>query len=119
MKTLIVHDKDGNIVFTSKPADSTYKLILQYIDTNRIPIGVDLENNKAVAVAEDASETQKNKITSELKKKNECYNTLQELEKTKDENNELNGDIKEQINSLNKKIQIMQLSIAEITDEDE
>lgn len=102
MKTLIVYDKDGNIVFTSGPADSIYSLFVQDIDTNRIPIGVDLENNKAVTVAEDASETQKNKIINELKKKNELYNLKEDLSETKQANEELNDEIKKQINELKK-----------------
>ena len=40
MKTLIVHDKDGNIVFTSSPAESTYKLIVEDVPNDRVPIKV-------------------------------------------------------------------------------
>ena len=40
MKTLIVHDKDGNIVFTSSPAESTYKLIVEDVPKDRVPIKV-------------------------------------------------------------------------------
>ena len=36
MKTLIVHDKNGNIVFTSSPAESTYKLIVEDVEYNSI-----------------------------------------------------------------------------------
>ncbi len=110
MKTLIVYDKDGNIVFTSGPALDNYGLFVQDIDTNRIPVGVDLENNKAVTVAEDASETQKNKIINELKKKNELYNLKEDLENTKDENKEYEKQLKE----INVKINAIQLTLAEI-----
>ena len=40
MKTLIVYDKDGNIVFTSSPAESTYKLIVEDVPNDRVPIKV-------------------------------------------------------------------------------
>ena len=40
MKTLIVHDKDGNIVFRSAQAESTYKLIVEDVPNDRVPIKV-------------------------------------------------------------------------------
>ena len=43
MKTLIVHDKDGNIVFTSAPAESTYKLIVEDIPKDRVVAKVEDE----------------------------------------------------------------------------
>ncbi len=110
MKTLIVYDKDGNIVFTSGPADSNYNLFVQDIEDNRIPIGVDLEAGKAITVAEDASESQKNKIINELKKKNELYNLKEDLKNTKDENKEYEKQLKE----INVKINAIQLTLAEI-----
>ena len=51
MKTLIVHDKDGNIVFTSSPAESTYKLIVEDVEYNSII--ADVPANRVVAKVED------------------------------------------------------------------
>ena len=58
MKTLIVHDKDGNIVFTSSPAESTYKLIVEDIPDDRVPIKVNgdeviLDDTKEVKEAKE------------------------------------------------------------------
>ena len=107
MKTLIVHDKDGNIVFTSAPAESTYNLFTQDIGVGRILIGVDLETKKAITVSEDIKESQKIKMIADLKKKNELYNAKAENEELKQTNEELNGEIKQQLKTL-------QLSINEI-----
>lgn len=100
MKTLIVHDKDGNIVFTSSPADSTYNLFTQDIGVGRILIGVDLETKKAVTVSEDIKESQKIKMITDLKKKNELYNAKVENEELKQTNEELNGEIKKDVERL-------------------
>lgn len=100
MKTLIVHDKDGNIVFTSSPAESTYNLLIQDIGVGRILIGVDLETKKAVTVSEDIKESQKIKMITDLKKKNELYNAKIENKDLKQENEELNGEIKNRLTSL-------------------
>ena len=110
MKTLIVYDKDGNIVFTSAPAESTYNLLTQDIGAGRILIGVDLETKKAVTVSEDIKESQKNKIIEDLKKKNELYNAKVENEELKQTNEELNGEVKQQLKTL-------QLSVNEMYEE--
>lgn len=100
MKTLIVHDKDGNIVFTSSPANSTYNLFTQDIGAGRILIGVDLETKKAITVSEDIKESQKIKMITDLKKKNELYNAKVENEELKQTNEELNGEVKKEIGIL-------------------
>ena len=100
MKTLIVHDKDGNIVFTSAPANATYNLFTQDIGVGRILIGVDLETKKAITVSEDIKESQKIKMIADLKKKNELYNAKIENEELKKTNEELNGEIKKEIGIL-------------------
>lgn len=110
MKTLIVHDKDGNIVFTSAPANATYNLFTQDIGVGRILIGVDLETKKAITVSEDIKESQKNKIIEDLKKKNELYNAKVENEELKQTNEELNGEVKQQLKTL-------QLSVNEMYEE--
>ena len=69
MKTLIVHDKDGNIVFTSSPAESTYKLIVEDIPNDRVPIKV----NGDEVILDDTKEVKEikeklSKIRTEEKK---------------------------------------------------
>ena len=69
MKTLIVHDKDGNIVFTSSPADSTYKLIVEDVPNDRVPIKV----NGDEVILDDTKEVKEvkeklSKIRAEEKK---------------------------------------------------
>ena len=115
MKTLIVHDKDGNIVFTSSPADSTYNLFTQDIGVGRILIGVDLETKKAVTISEDIKESQKIKMIADLKKKNELYNLKQDLEKTKEENKEYENQIKD----INDKINAIQLTLLDMDNEND
>lgn len=115
MKTLIVHDKDGNIVFTSAPANATYNLFTQDIGVGRILIGVDLETQKAVTVSEDIKESQKIKMITDLKKKNELYNLKQDLEKTKEENKEYENQIKD----INDKINAIQLTLLDMDNEND
>ena len=69
MKTLIVHDKDGNIVFTSSPAESTYKLIVEDVPDDRVPIKV----NGDEVILDDTKEVKEikeklSKIRTEEKK---------------------------------------------------
>ena len=69
MKTLIVHDKDGNIVFTSSPAESTYKLIVEDVPNDRVPIKV----NGDQVILDDTKEVKEvkeklSKIRAEEKK---------------------------------------------------
>ena len=69
MKTLIVHDRDGNIVFTSSPADSTYKLIVEDVPNDRVPIKV----NGDQVILDDTKEVKEikeklSKIRAEEKK---------------------------------------------------
>ena len=69
MKTLIVHDKDGNIVFTSSPAESTYKLIVEDVPNDRVPIKV----NGDEVILDDTKEVKEvkeklSKIRAEEKK---------------------------------------------------
>ena len=69
MKTLIVHDKDGNIIFTSSPAESTYKLIVEDVPDDRVPIKV----NGDQVILDDTKEVKEikeklSKIRTEEKK---------------------------------------------------
>ena len=65
MKTLIVHDKDGNIVFTSVPANSTYKLIVEDVPGNKEIVGID---NAGHLILKDKEAT-----NEDNKKLQNCY----------------------------------------------
>lgn len=119
MKILIVYNKQGQLVFTQTNSTEQYYLTVENIAEDREPIGIDLSAGKLVTVNGDMSEYNKTKLIEELHKKNEYYNTLQELEKSKTENVELNTEVKKELNDLNTKIKNIQLSIVELDSEDE
>lgn len=48
MKTLIVYDTKGNIVFTQSNATSNYKLLVSDIPSGKEIAGVDAVNNKII-----------------------------------------------------------------------
>lgn len=70
MKTLIVYDKDGNIVFTSSPADSNYNLIVEDVADNKEIIGVDTSTGKCILVDKLATTEEKEALKIELESKN-------------------------------------------------
>ena len=119
MKTLVVYDNTGQLIFTQTNATDSYECLAEDVAEDREPIGIDLSAGKLVTVNGDMSEYNKSKLIEELQKKNEYYNTLQELEKTKAENVELNTELKKEIDDLNTKIKNIQLSIVELDSEDE
>ena len=53
----------------------------------------------------------------ELAEKNRVYLLEQDLEKVQAENEELNGEIKENINKLNTRVDIVQVALNELDDE--
>lgn len=80
MKKLIVYDKDGNIVFTSAPADSTYKLIVEDVPDDKEIIGIDNVGNLILKDKEATNEDNK-KLQKELEDKNaQLSNKNEEIE---------------------------------------
>ena len=116
MKALIVCNEKGECVLTLTDVNDKYSCSITDVAENRVAIGIDLEANKIITVSSDMSDYKKQQKKNELIKKNEAYNNKVELEQVKAENKELNGALKEKIEYLNNKINIAQLSIAELSD---
>ena len=116
MKILIICNEKGECVLTLTDVNDKYSCSITDVDDNREIIGLDLETNKIVTVPSDTSDYKKQQKINELIKKNEAYSNKVELEQVKAENKELNGALKEKIEYLNNKINIAQLSIAELSD---
>ena len=101
MKTLIIYDYNGQVVSTMSKISKSYGLDETEIDFNiRKIVGYDLEAKKVITASKDLSDTKFNKMKDELIKKNELYNTKQDLEKAQAENEKLNEEVKEDIERL-------------------
>ena len=100
MKTLIVCNEKGECVLTLTDVNDKYNCSITDVAEYQIAIGKDLETNKIIKVSKDTSDYKKQKLIEELIEKNEAYSNKVELEKVKAENEELNGDIKEEIKKL-------------------
>ena len=110
MKTLIVCDSKGECVLTLTDVNDKYSCSITDVDDNREIIGLDLETNKIIKVSKDTSDYKKQKLIEELIEKNEAYSNKVELEQVKKANEELNGELKQQLKTL-------QLSINEMYEE--
>lgn len=100
MKTLIVCNEKGECVLTLTDVNDKYSCSITDVAENRVAIGIDLEANKIITVSKDISDYKKQQKINELIKKNEAYSNKVELEKVKAENEELNGEIKNRLTSL-------------------
>lgn len=105
MKTLIVYNKDGNIVFTSSPASSTYKLIVEDVPDNKEIVGI---NNTGHVILKDRKATNEDniKLQKELEDKNtQLSNKNEEIESKN-----------EQLKSKNKELEERELENEELID---
>ena len=100
MKTLIVCNEKGECVLTLTDVNDKYNCSITDVAEYQIAIGKDLETNKIIKVSKDTSDYKKQKLIEELIKKNEAYSNKIELEQVKKANEELNGEIKENIKRL-------------------
>ena len=100
MKTLIVCNEKGECVLTLTDVNDKYNCSITDVTEYQIAIGKDLETNKIIKVSKDTSDYKKQKLIEELIKKNEAYSNKVELEQVKKANEELNGEIKENIKRL-------------------
>ena len=100
MKTLVVYNTDGQLIFTQTNATEQYYLIVEDVPDNKEAIGVDLSTGKLVTVKYDLSDYKKQQKLDELNEKNRVYLLEQNLAKTQAENEELNNEIKKEINLL-------------------
>ena len=100
MKILTIFDDKGQCVLTLTNVNDRYSYSIQDIQENQIVIAKDFESNKIVTVSENTSDYKKQQKINELVKKNEAYTNKVELEQVKKANEELNGDIKEELQKL-------------------
>ncbi|WP_294405264.1 hypothetical protein [uncultured Clostridium sp.] len=100
MKTLVVYDNTGQLIFTQTGATEQYYLTVEDITEDKEVIGVDLSTGKLVTVKADLSDYKKQQKLDELNEKNRVYLLEQNLAKTQAENEELNNEIKKEINLL-------------------
>jgi len=83
MKTLIVYDLKGNLVFTQTNATEQYSCIVEDVADNKEIIGVAISTGKCITVDRQATTEEKEQLKRELESKNkELENTKQELLKT-------------------------------------
>ena len=100
MKTLIICDSKGKCVLTLTDVNDKYSCSITDVAENRVIIGKNFEANKIITVSSDMSDYKKQQKKNELVKKNEAYTNKIELEQVKKANEELNGDIKEELQKL-------------------
>ena len=100
MKILTIFDDKGQCVLTLSNVNDRYFCSIQDIKDNQTIIAKDFETNEIVTVSENTSDYKKQQKINELVKKNEAYTNKIELEQVKKANEELNGDIKEELQKL-------------------
>ena len=77
MKTLIVYDKQGQLIFTQTNATEDYNFLVEDIEDNKEIIGVDISKKKCIVVDKLATTEEKEALKTELESKN---NELQKKE---------------------------------------
>ena len=87
MKTLVVYDTKGNIVFTQTNATDSYNLIVEDVADNKEIVGVDVKTGKLKLADRQATTEEKERLQLELEQKNK------ELEDKELENEELTDKI--------------------------
>ncbi len=86
MKTLIIYDSEGKVVFTQSNAVSTYRLISEEVPDNKEIAGVDIKSDKLILLDRLATTEDKERLKAELEYKNkELQVTKQELLQTQAE----------------------------------
>ena len=104
MKTLIIYDRNGEVLMSmgSDYCEYPCTLISQDIQDNYDIIGVDLSTGTALIVDSSISNTKRQQKYDELMKKNKDYLFKEEYKQLKAENKELNNELKEKVNRLEK-----------------
>ena len=87
MKTLVVYNKQGQLVFTQTNATDSYNLIVEDVADNKEIIGVDTSTNKCILVDRQATTEEKEQLKLQLESKNK------ELELQENKNLELQDEI--------------------------
>lgn len=83
MKTLLVYDLKGKLVFTQTHALEKYNCVVEDVENDKEVIGVDISTGKCITVDRQATTEEKEQLKRELESKNkELETTKQELLKT-------------------------------------
>ena len=83
MKTLIVYNKQGQLIFTQTNATDSYNLIVEDVADNKEIVGVDVSTGKCILADRQATTEEKEALKRALEVKNkELENTKQELLQT-------------------------------------
>ena len=90
MKTLVVYNNIGNIVFTQTNAAGNYACLVEDIDEDKAPVSV--ENNKCILGDSYEIAEKKRKLKEELERKK-----AEELQKLKNSQEELSSTQKEML----------------------
>ena len=75
MKTLVVYNNNGQLVFTQTNAIDSYNLIVEDVADNKEIIGVDTSTEKCILVDKQSTTEEKEVLKAKLESKN---NELQE-----------------------------------------
>lgn len=79
MKTLVVHNYDGELIFTQTNVLGEYSCFVEDIEDTKEIIGVDISTNKCILTDRQSTTEEKEQLQVELEAKNA------ELEETKSE----------------------------------
>ena len=107
VKTLVVHNKEGNIIFTQTNATDSYNLIIEDVPDGKEIVGVDVKNKKLILADKQA--------TAE-----ELRVTKAKLESTKaelDNNKKESADKDKELESKNKELELQENKNLELQDE--
>lgn len=77
MKTLVIYNQQGQLIFTQTNATDSYNCIVENVAENKEIVGVDVSTGKCTLVDKLATTEEKEAIKRELEEKNK------ELEETK------------------------------------
>jgi len=84
MKTLVLYNQSGNIIFTQTNATSDYACLVEDIAEDKAPVSVDVSTGNCILNDSEEVKKEKQRIKEELEKKqNEITNTNKELLKQK------------------------------------
>ncbi|ALP91167.1 hypothetical protein HMPREF1084_01924 [Clostridium butyricum 60E.3] len=78
MKTLIVYDLTGNLLFTQSNITEQYRCIEEEIDESKEVIGVDVVTEKCILVSRQATTEEKERLKLELQEKNRELEDIKE-----------------------------------------
>lgn len=87
MKTLVIYNQQGNIIFTQTNATDSYNLIVEDVAENKEIVGIDVSTGKCILVDKQATTEEKETLKKELEEKNK------ELKQKELENEELTDKI--------------------------